>query len=96
MTKRAKTRAKPIVFGRLADGTLLRRRKDGSFHPVKDKSDRERLAAPTDAEIERMAPSAPITPGSRFFQNGVRRRMMRHSVIYDCSDGHRISRNHRP
>jgi hypothetical protein len=59
MTKRSKSRVNPILFVRLADGTVLRQRKDGSFRPVKDKSDLERLAALTDADIERMAQSDP-------------------------------------
>lgn len=47
--------AKPIAFTRLTDGTLLQRRADGTFRPVKDKTDRARLRRMTDAEIERMA-----------------------------------------
>jgi uncharacterized protein (DUF4415 family) len=54
--------ARPIVFTRLADGTLLQRRRDGSFRPVRGKSDRVRLADLTDAEIERMARSDPDHP----------------------------------
>jgi uncharacterized protein (DUF4415 family) len=54
--------ASPIVFTRLADGTLLQRRQDGSFRPVRGKSDRTRLAKVTDAEIERMAQSDPDHP----------------------------------
>src|SRR5690242_11246573 len=49
--------AKPLVFKRRADGTLLVRRKDGSFRPVKDRTDRARIAKWTDAEIEKMATS---------------------------------------
>ena len=49
--------AKPITFTRLADGTLLRRRPDGSFRPVRSKSDRGRIKQWTDAEVERMAAS---------------------------------------
>lgn len=49
--------AKPIVFTRLADGTVLRRRPDGSFRAVRSKSDLGRIARWTDAEIERMATS---------------------------------------
>jgi uncharacterized protein (DUF4415 family) len=49
--------ARPVIFTRLADGTLLQRRKDGSFRPVKDKSDRARLARLTESQIERMARS---------------------------------------
>jgi uncharacterized protein (DUF4415 family) len=48
---------KPIVFTRLADGTLLRRRADGTFHPVRGRSDRLRLARLKDAQIEAMAAS---------------------------------------
>jgi uncharacterized protein (DUF4415 family) len=55
-------RTKPIVFTRLADGTLLQRRADGSFRPVKDRTNRERLASMTELEIERMAESDPDHP----------------------------------
>jgi uncharacterized protein (DUF4415 family) len=55
--------AKPIVFTRLTDGTILRRRPDGSFRPVKDKTDYARLAKLTDDEIEKMAVSDPDHPG---------------------------------
>ena len=54
--------AKPVIFTRLADGTLLQRRKDGSFRTVKDKSDRTILASLTESEIERMARSDPDHP----------------------------------
>ena len=54
--------AKPIAFTRLADGTLLQRRRDGSFRPVKDRTDRARLARLTDDEIEAMAASDPDHP----------------------------------
>ena len=54
--------ARPIVFTRLTDGTLLQRRKDGSFRPVKDKSDRARLARLTVSDIERIARSDPDHP----------------------------------
>jgi len=54
--------AKPITFTRLADGTLLRRRADGGFKPVRSKSDRARIARWTDAEIETMAASDPDHP----------------------------------
>lgn len=53
---------KTIIFTRLADGTLLRRRSDGNFRPVKDKSDRRRIDQWTDAEIEKMAASDPDHP----------------------------------
>jgi len=55
--------AKAIVFTRLTDGTILRRRQDGSFRPVKDRTDYARLAKLTDDEIERMARSDPDHPG---------------------------------
>ena len=48
-----------IAFARLADGTLLQRHPDGSFRPVASRSDRARIAALTDAEIEDMAASDP-------------------------------------
>jgi hypothetical protein len=53
---------KPITFTQLADGTLLRRHSDGSFRPVRDKSDRTRIDQWTDAEIEEMAASDPDHP----------------------------------
>ncbi len=53
---------KPITFTRLSDGTLLRRRSDGSFAPVRSKSNRKRIAQWSDAEIERMAASDPDHP----------------------------------
>ena len=53
---------KPITFTRLSDGTLLRRRRDGSFTPVRSKSDRTRVAQWSDAEIEKMAASDPDHP----------------------------------
>lgn len=55
--------AKPIVFTRLTDGTILQRRRDGSFRPVKDRTDYARLAKLTEDEIERMARSDPDHPG---------------------------------
>jgi uncharacterized protein (DUF4415 family) len=54
--------AKLVVFTRLADGTLLQRRSDGTFKPVRDRSDRARIARWTDAEIEKMAASDPDHP----------------------------------
>ena len=42
--------AKPINFTRLSDGTLLRRRRDGSFAPVRSKSDRTRIARWSDPD----------------------------------------------
>lgn len=54
--------AKPINFTRLSDGTLLRRRRDGSFAPVRSKSDRTRIGRWSDAEIEKMAASDPDHP----------------------------------
>ena len=53
---------KPITFTRLSDGTLLRRQGDGSFKPVRSKSDRARVARWSDAEIEKMAASDPDHP----------------------------------
>ncbi len=47
--------ANAISFTRLADGTLLQRQTDGSFHPVKDKTDRARLNRLTEAQIEKIA-----------------------------------------
>jgi uncharacterized protein (DUF4415 family) len=58
----AKPIAKPIVFKQRTDGTLLVRRKDGSFRLVKDRTDRARVAQWTDAEIEKMAASDPDHP----------------------------------
>jgi uncharacterized protein (DUF4415 family) len=55
-------RDKPIVFTRLADGTLLRRQSDGTFRPMRGKSSRSRLARLTDAQIEEMAVSDPDHP----------------------------------
>jgi uncharacterized protein (DUF4415 family) len=46
----------------LSDGTLLRRRPDGSFRPVRSRSDRARIDRWSDAEIERMAASDPDHP----------------------------------
>ncbi len=51
--------AKPVVFTRLADGTLLRRQADGT---VRGKSSRSRLARLTDDQIETMAASDPDHP----------------------------------
>jgi uncharacterized protein (DUF4415 family) len=53
---------KPIIFTRLADGTLLQRRSDGTFKPILDKSDHARMARWTDADIEKMAASDPDHP----------------------------------
>ncbi len=53
---------KPITFTRLSDGTLLRRQRDGSFKPMRSKSDRTRVAQWSDAEIEKMAASDPDHP----------------------------------
>jgi uncharacterized protein (DUF4415 family) len=53
---------KPIIFTRLADGTLLQRRSDGTFKPIQDKSDHARMARWTDADIEKMAASDPDHP----------------------------------
>lgn len=47
--------AEPQSFTRLADGTTLLRRADGSYEPVHSLTDHARLAALTDAEIERMS-----------------------------------------
>jgi|SRR6185436_13713285 uncharacterized protein (DUF4415 family) len=51
-----------VTFTQLSDGTLLRRRPDGSFKPVRSKSDRNRINQWTDAEIEKMAASDPDHP----------------------------------
>lgn len=40
--------ADAILFTRLADGTLLRRRPDGASRPVVAESARAKLAAPTE------------------------------------------------
>ncbi len=53
---------KSIVFTRLSDGTLLQRKPDGSFQPIRSKSDRARISRLTDAEIEKMAASDPDHP----------------------------------
>ncbi len=55
--------ADPIVFTRLADGTLLRRDADGAFRPVISETDHRRLAAWSEREIEEMAASDPDHPG---------------------------------
>src|SRR5262245_19016891 len=55
-------KGKPIVFTRLADGTLLRRQPNGTFRPVRGKSDRSRLARLTETQIEEMAASDPDHP----------------------------------
>ncbi|CAA2158345.1 hypothetical protein MBRA_03633 [Methylobacterium brachiatum] len=51
-----------ILFTRGADGTLLQRHRDGAFRPVVTRSDRVKLAALTDEEIERMGASDPDHP----------------------------------
>jgi uncharacterized protein (DUF4415 family) len=63
--------AKTLVFKQRADGTLLVRRKDGSFRPVKDRTDRARIAKWSDAEIEKMAASDPDHPAldDEFWRN---------------------------
>ncbi|SFM54883.1 BrnA antitoxin family protein [Methylobacterium pseudosasicola] len=55
--------ADTITFTRLADGTLLQRHPDGAFRPVVAQSDRAKLAALTDEEIERMSACDPDHPG---------------------------------
>lgn len=55
--------AEPITFVRLADGTLLQREADGAFRPVASGTDLAKLAALTDAEMERMAATDPDHPG---------------------------------
>jgi uncharacterized protein (DUF4415 family) len=55
-------RIEPLTFTRLSDGTLLERQPDGSFHPIRSKSDRARLKRMTDREIERMAANDPDHP----------------------------------
>lgn len=54
--------AEPITFTRLTDGTLLQRQADGAFRPVASETDHAKLAALTDAEIERMATTDPDHP----------------------------------
>jgi uncharacterized protein (DUF4415 family) len=54
--------ARSITFTRLADGTLLQRRRDGTFHPVRDRTDLARLKALTVADIETMSKSDPDHP----------------------------------
>ena len=51
-----------ITFARLSDGTLLQRQADGVFRPVASASDRAKLAALTEAEIDRMATTDPDHP----------------------------------
>lgn len=55
-------KASDILFTRLADGTLLRREPDGTYRPVESESDRAKLAALTEVEIEAMAASDPDHP----------------------------------
>lgn len=54
--------AKALTFTRLSDGTLLRRHRDGTFRPVKDKTDIARIKALSEAEIEAMAAPDPDHP----------------------------------
>lgn len=54
--------ARAIRFTRLADGTVLRRQPDGSYRPARTRTDWKRIAALTDAEIERLAASDPDHP----------------------------------
>ncbi len=54
--------AKALIFTRLADGTLLRRHRDGTFRPVKDQTDIGRIKALRENEIEKMAASDPDHP----------------------------------
>jgi uncharacterized protein (DUF4415 family) len=44
--------AEPIPFTRLADGTLLLRQADGTYHPVPSQSDQARLGQMTEEQIE--------------------------------------------
>ncbi|MCJ2014375.1 BrnA antitoxin family protein [Methylobacterium sp. J-076] len=55
--------ASEIVFTRLSDGTLLGRQPDGSYRPVASQSDRAKLAALTEADIETLAATDPDHPG---------------------------------
>lgn len=57
------TNAETTTFTRLSDGTLLQDHADGAFRPVASSSDRAKLAALTDAEIEWMATTDPDHPG---------------------------------
>jgi uncharacterized protein (DUF4415 family) len=54
--------AKPIIFARLADGTILRRRRDGSYRPTATRTDWRRLDRMSDAEIEAYSRSDPDHP----------------------------------
>ena len=53
---------KSTAFTRLSDGTILLRRRDGSFLPVASETDLRRLAALTESEIEHMAATDPDHP----------------------------------
>jgi uncharacterized protein (DUF4415 family) len=53
---------RPIVFTRLADGTVLRRDPDGNFRPVASETDLEALSGLTDDVIEAIAASDPDHP----------------------------------
>ena len=56
------TDAGEITFTRLTDGTVLQRHADGTYRPVTSGTDHARLAALTEAEVERMAASDPDHP----------------------------------
>ncbi|CAM3258924.1 MULTISPECIES: BrnA antitoxin family protein [Methylobacterium] len=55
--------ADAITFMSLADGTLLQRHPDGAFRPVVAESDRAKLAALTEDEVERMSATDLDHPG---------------------------------
>ena len=71
-----------ITFTRLADGTLLRRRSDGTFQPVQSKSSRTRVAQWTDAETGRPR----RTTGASFahLEGGIVRSMMSWVDVGTC------------
>jgi uncharacterized protein (DUF4415 family) len=81
------TNARPIAFTRLSDGTLLRRQANGSFKPVRSKSDRRRIAQWTDAEIEKMAVSdADHPPLDADFWKGVDRLPKKEAISIKLDD----------
>ncbi len=79
--------ARPIVFTRLSDGTLLRRRPDGSFAPMRSKTVRARTQQWTDAQIEKMAASDPDHPPlDAAFWNGVERLPRKQAISIKLDD----------
>jgi uncharacterized protein (DUF4415 family) len=78
---------KPITFTRLSDGTLLQRRSDGTFKPIRGKSDRARIRQWTDAEIEKMAASDPDHPAlDAAFWKGVERLPRKEAISIKLDD----------